>query len=353
MHRTLQTYALRATRSGGFVRRIAVKPCYSALAARSMSSSNGGKDEGNSWGSWFGGKPDVPVAIDANKNAFDVDSFKEPIPVDTPEHTTSAADALSQFNSAYNANNTLTSTGVDGTASIVTAGASAVEEAAKVVEPLSMMNPGHLMMQVIENIHLGSFGNELPYFQSILVMTAAIRLFLFPIAVAGMKNAVKMQHLKPVMDEVNARMIADPNRVENKPQYDEEVKAIFAKHEVNPFKSLVVPIVQIPVFMSMFFALRNMGDYFPDFANGGTKWFVDLTAADPTMAMPVVNACLFLTLIQIGGENNDMNTQNPQMTMMKNVFRGMGVLMVPLTLHMPAGLFVYWIGNGSISIIHN
>ena len=92
-----------------------------------------------------------------------------------------------------------------------------------------------------------------------------------------------------------------------------------------------------------------MGNYYPGFATGGTQWFVDLTACDTTYALPVLNACLFLTIIELGGENAEMN--NPKQKMIKNVFRAMGVAMVPFTMYLPQGLFVYWVGNGLYSIL--
>jgi membrane protein insertase Oxa1/YidC/SpoIIIJ len=67
------------------------------------------------------------------------------------------------------------------------------------------------------------------------------------------------------------------------------------------------------------------------------------------MTLPVVNACLFLTLIELGGESGEL-LNTAQHKMMRNVFRFMGVAMVPLMMNMPAGLFVYWLGNGSLSL---
>ena len=62
-----------------------------------------------------------------------------------------------------------------------------------------------------------------------------------------------------------------------------------AKHQCNPFGAVLMPFLQMPVFMTMFFALRQMGDYFPSMANGGTMWFTDLTVADSTYALPIAS----------------------------------------------------------------
>ena len=46
-----------------------------------------------------------------------------------------------------------------------------------------------------------------------------------------------------------------------------------------------------------------------------------------------------------GGEND------PKKAMMKNVFRGLGVAMVPLTMHFPQAVFMYWCTNNTFSLV--
>jgi len=307
---------------------------------------NGGKDGGSVWdvGSWFSSKPAVEQASSVDTSA-PTSSFDESMnhsfaatsngdaeaytPIDTPVFEEPVVESLlDTVNAAM------------GTSAV------ASDAAAKVVAEFSPMYPPHVFMKVIDNIHLSL---DIPYYQSILVLAVVLRVFMFPLAVQGLQMTAKMQYVKPEMDKINQRMLVDPLRVQNKPEYDKEIKDLFAKHDVNPIKPMVVPLLQIPVFMSMFFALREMGDYFPGYASGGIKWFVDLSIADPTMTLPVVNACLFITMIELGGESGEMQN-TAQHKMIRNVFRFMGVAMVPLMMNMPAGLFVYWLGNGSLSL---
>ena len=78
-----------------------------------------------------------------------------------------------------------------------------------------------------------------------------------------------------------------------------------------------------------------------------------MSVADPQYILPVANSLMFVSLIEMGGESGTDVAQTEQQKLMKNVFRAMGIAMVPLTIHMPAGLFVYWCTNISISVVQN
>lgn len=97
-------------------------------------------------------------------------------------------------------------------------------------------------------------------------------------------------------------MMKDPNK--NDPQvqarYQAEMKNLFTVHNVNPIRSMLMPMFQIPIFISVFMALRKMGETFEGFAAGGDFWFVNLAASDPTYIFPIYNALTFLTMLEIG-----------------------------------------------------
>ena len=103
------------------------------------------------------------------------------------------------------------------------------------------------------------------------------------------------------------------------------------------------PLAQLPVFMSMFFGLRRAAESFPvETATGGMLWFPDLSVADPTYALPLLTSGLFLVMIEVGADGMNASANKEQAKTMKNVMRGMGVLMVPFTYHFPR-VFCYWV----------
>jgi YidC/Oxa1 family membrane protein insertase len=207
-------------------------------------------------------------------------------------------------------------------------------------------NPVDIAIYAIENLHQYA---DIPYWQAIVVFTVALRFTLLPIALRGVQNANKMALLKPDMNKVQNAMkssegMADPKLQE---KYQLEMKELFIKHDVNPFRALALPFMQMPIFISLFMGLRQVQDYYPDYCNGGVLWFTDLSVADPTYALPVLNALSFLLMIEVGAEGMDES----QRGMFKNVMRGLAVIMIPLTASMPQGLFVYWAANNTLSMV--
>lgn len=233
---------------------------------------------------------------------------------------------------------------VEGTAAPASAAAT------EALAPLSATNPGHVVMQLVEKIHVVA---DIPYWQSIIALTVVLRVAVLPIAIKAMRDGAKMQLLQPEMKAIQAEMMSDPFANVKQAEYEIRMKALFSKYQVTPFSMLLGPLAQMPIFLSMFFGIRQMGDYYDGFSTGGAYWFTDLAAADTTMVMPVVNSVMFLGLLELGGEAGQQQAQTDQQKTMKTVFRALGVAMVPLTMHMPSGLFVYWCSSSLISVVQN
>lgn len=90
-----------------------------------------------------------------------------------------------------------------------------------------------------------------------------------------------------------------------------------------------------------------MSETFPSFKQGGALWFTDLSIADPTYMMPILASAGFLVTIELGGEAGEQKDQTAQM---KNIFRILGLAMIPLTASIQQSVFVYWITSNGISI---
>jgi len=218
----------------------------------------------------------------------------------------------------------------------------AVVEAAAQLSPADLGNyPSELVMKGVELLHQTS---GLPYWATIIGITLTLRTLLLPAAFSAMRNSARMANMKPELDVLTERMKTDPSRMD---MHRTQLTALYKKYDTNPFKSLQFPLMQAPIFISFFFGLRQMGDYYPAMKEGGTMWFTDLTVADPTMFFPIFAAGSFLTMIELGADGMQTNSQT---TMMKNVMRGMAVAMVPITYNMPAAVFCYWTTANMFSV---
>jgi YidC/Oxa1 family membrane protein insertase len=201
------------------------------------------------------------------------------------------------------------------------------------------------IMEGIDYLHTWA---GIPYWEAIVGATFITRFLLFPVVLQTMKNTAIMSRLRPEIQKIQEAQLADPNGTDAavKMRYQNEMKAIFTKYQVNPFRIMMWPFFQFPVFIAFFMALKDFGLYFPQIADGGAFWFTNLAAADPYYILPVINAASFLLMIEIGQDGVKMDNQQQ----FKNIMRILGVAMVPLTASMPACLFVYWGANNIISI---
>ena len=87
---------------------------------------------------------------------------------------------------------------------------------------------------------------------SIVLVTIALNLILFPIKLSNMKSMRKMQALKPQMDAINDKYkglkMTDPR----KGQQQQEVMDLYKKYGVNPMGGCVPMLLQIPFFIAFY-----------------------------------------------------------------------------------------------------
>lgn len=191
--------------------------------------------------------------------------------------------------------------------------------------------PKFQVMNFIEYMHITA---DIPYWQSIIVVSLITRFFLIPVAIKSAQNAARLAFVRPVMQEVQNKFKNNPdshNPIEQQ-KYQLEIQSIFTKHKVNPFRSILLPLMQLPIFLSFFMALRDMGTYFPGYMSGGAYWFVDLAAADATLILPILNGFTFLLMAEVGADGMPESDNKGQF---KTGMRILAVAMVPLTMSMP------------------
>ena len=203
------------------------------------------------------------------------------------------------------------------------------------------------LMYVMEYFHLVS---GLEWYQAIAASTIVMRTLQLPFTVMQMRNTARMQLARPEMERLQER--AKEMQVQNDPEAAQrhlsEVTAIWKKYDCHPVKSLAPLLVSAPVFISFYFAISRMADGIGSFKDGGTLWFTDLSASDPTMVMPLLTSALFLASVELGAVEGMNNNQ--QGVTMKWALRGLAVALIPMTWNFTQGVFCYWITSNTYSL---
>ncbi|KAF9180018.1 Cytochrome c oxidase assembly protein cox18, mitochondrial [Haplosporangium sp. Z 767] len=151
---------------------------------------------------------------------------------------------------------------------------------------------------------------------------------------------------------------------EIKDAYRAKVKELYSANRCNPRVSFLLPWVQIPLFITMSLTIRGMAGYplpflgdsslpaEPGFADGGTLWFTDLAASDPTWIMPIAIGATNLLNVELNGMMMS-KTPTRNQVIMRNVFRALAITMVPIAHEAPMAICLYWLSSGSYSVLQN
>ena len=195
------------------------------------------------------------------------------------------------------------------------------------------------------------FHNSLgaPWWLSIALLTVVIRTLLFPLTVKQVKSMRAMQDLKPEMDRIRAQYR------DNRQKQQEETMKLYQERKVNPLGGCLPILVQMPIFIGIFYVIREFGGYrigdkvvppkFESFHEGGILWFQNLSAADPYFILPVISALTMLGATEITAKNIDPQ----QRWLMRLLPIGITVFLF----NFPAGLFVYWITSNLVTLTQN
>jgi YidC/Oxa1 family membrane protein insertase len=181
---------------------------------------------------------------------------------------------------------------------------------------------------------------------SIVILTVIVRSLLFPLTVKQVKSMRAMQDLKPHMDRVRAQFKDNPQRQR------EEMAKLYQDQGVNPLGGCLPILVQMPVFIGMFYVIRKFGGTpgrtppeYESFTHGGILWFQDLAHADPYYILPIISALTMLAATEITIKNVD-----PQQ---RWLMRLLPVGFTAFLLNFPAGLFMYWITSNLMTLGQN
>ncbi len=190
---------------------------------------------------------------------------------------------------------------------------------------------------------------NVPYGTAIVMTTVLLRMALFPLMVQAQRAASRMAYVQPELTLLKDRYerISSPSRADQM-QFSTSMKALFTKYKVNPFQTMVAPIVQIPLFIGMFFGLKKVSMYFPEELKvGGMLWFVDLSVPDPHYILPLMSSATFLLLVELG--KDQMLRAGGSSVMMLNMFRFMCIMSLPFVVNFEASMLVYWVVNNLLT----
>lgn len=182
----------------------------------------------------------------------------------------------------------------------------------------------------------------LPWWASIMALTLSMRLALLPLVIRNLKHASRMQAVAPQMQGLMKRM-TDAKAAGDATAMgvvQKKLLELFKEHDVSPFRSFLLPMIQVPFFLSMFYALRKLAYLpFPQLKEGGFGWVTDLTVPDPLYILPVTSIAFQILVLKLGADGSG-GASNPgsqrQMAHFRNGMIVLSPLLVAFTSSFPA-----------------
>src|SRR3954454_15244183 len=90
---------------------------------------------------------------------------------------------------------------------------------------------------------------------AIILLTVVVRIVLLPLTVKQFKSMAAMQRLAPEIKRIQAKYKGQGGDAKQRQQ--QEMMAFYKEHQVNPFGSCLPLLLQLPVFISLFYMLRK------------------------------------------------------------------------------------------------
>ena len=87
----------------------------------------------------------------------------------------------------------------------------------------------------------------------ILLLVLVIKLLLLPVAIKNKRAQIKMRPLAEKMKKIK-------EEVKDKQKQTEMVIKLYREEKINPFTPLLFLIIQIPIFLGIFFVLKDVGE---------------------------------------------------------------------------------------------
>jgi YidC/Oxa1 family membrane protein insertase len=185
------------------------------------------------------------------------------------------------------------------------------------------------------------------YGLAIILITVLVRLATWPIMARQMKSAEKMRELMPRIKELQEKYKDDRQK------QSEETFKLYRETGVNPLGGCLPMVLQLPVFIGLFYALQSSIDlrHAPFFL-----WINDLSAPATLFTLPGVDFPVRLLPLLMGASMFAQQKMMPQTGMdpaqAKMMLWMMPGMMLFISYGFPSGLVLYWMVSNLLGIGH-
>ncbi len=179
--------------------------------------------------------------------------------------------------------------------------------------------------------YINSFTNNWGW--SIILVTLLLKLLFFKLSAAGYRSMANMRRVQPRLLSIRDRYKDDRARL------NQAMMDIYKEEKINPLGGCFPILVQIPVFISLYWVLLESVELRQaDFI----LWINDLSVADPYFVLPLLMGITMFVQQKLNPA--------PMDPVQAKVMSVLPVVFTVFFAFFPAGLVLYWVVNNTLSI---
>ncbi|HVR42964.1 MAG TPA: membrane protein insertase YidC [Thermoanaerobaculia bacterium] len=178
------------------------------------------------------------------------------------------------------------------------------------------------------------------YGWAIIVLTAIIKILLYPLQHKSMVSMKKMQLVQPKMNAIKERYKKARTDPEQRQKMNTEMMKLYKQEGINPASGCVPLLLQLPILWAFYTLLSRAIEL-----RGAPwiLWIADLSVKDPYYITPILmTATMFI---------QQWLTPTTADPMQRRIFLAMPVVFGWLFKEFPSGLVLYWLVQNILSIV--
>jgi YidC/Oxa1 family membrane protein insertase len=169
---------------------------------------------------------------------------------------------------------------------------------------------------------------------SIVALTVMVRILLVPLTVRQIHSMQSLQAHAPEMKAIQQKWKHDKQR------QNEELMKFYRENKINPAASCLPIILQIPIFISLFYVLRHFDEKTLPLYGGSVDW---LGLVDITQPVKDGWGALLLVIYVASQLSSSYFMSSTMQGAQRVLLMVLPVVFVPFILKFPAGLMIYWL----------
>lgn len=168
---------------------------------------------------------------------------------------------------------------------------------------------------------------------AIILLTILIKAAFFKLSATSYRSMAKMRELAPRLQSMKEKFGDDKQKMQA------AMMELYKKEKINPMGGCLPILVQIPVFISLYWMLLGTIElrHAPFFG-----WIKDLSAIDPYYILPILMGATMIIQTYLNPPPTD--------PLQAKVMKIMPVVFSVFFFFFPAGLVLYWLVNNVLSI---